>query len=554
MKSLHFTSFLLQVISSSLLILSLVDNTFGYASIDFNSNVNNNNNGEPATATLSLVRDPEDPSNRYSLQVSTDQINHYLKTLSNVPSSIYDSAHIITDFDESTLSNAYARPTSSSSSSVSSSLSSSSSPSSSPSEPNGQEKYTFEEPITFRQLEKANLYHESNYGSESQLHPKRQMTIKLFDELDLGQPRITADERALRRIYFSNRDFIIRKDEPAAQAASAATSTGKESAVKVISSEVTDSTSPTLKVTSSSNRIATLSDPAKVSSIEIGQKPAVNEYPPSLPASIRSTYGLPRELVSKEKNEADLEREKEEQAQMEKVQDDLMKELYAIQKQQQQSQQSNEAIVKEHESSPKESISQGSSVPKNEVDLKTVQTLLTTLIKQIEQIQAVAKSLPLGGQSQSSNEELVRIKEPGMKVYKEQSNVDVPLGHEIRGKRIEWSHGGHRPRKSHKGKYVKPSADEHQEVFLKAPDLIKLLTGETFDPEYSPVTASATVARRIVPMPMTLPSYHIPRSTPAYPFAYTMPFTNFQLASFYPGKWFIQTLPPEQLVKLIVPR
>lgn len=230
-----------------------------------------------------------------------------------------------------------------------------------------------------------------------------------------------------------------------------------------------------------------------------------------------------------------MEREKEEQAQMEKVQDDLMKELYAIQKQSQQS--SNDQTSKDHESSSsssKEVVSQGSNVPKNEVDLKTVQTLLTTLIKQIEQIQAVAKSLPLGGQSQSSNEQMVRVKDP-VKVYKE---VEVPLGHEIRGKRIEWSDGhGHR-KKSHRAKHIKsPGNDEHQEVFLKAPDLVKLLTGETFDPEYVPVTASATVTRRIVPMPMTLPTgYHIPRSTPAYPFAYTMPFANFQLASFYPGE------------------
>lgn len=521
MKSLNFTSFFLTFITC--ILFSLVPTSLQYASIDSI----NSGNGEP-TATLSLVRDPEDPSNRYSLQVSTDQINHYLKTLSNVPSSIYDGAHIITDFDESALSTAYSRPSS---------------------ESNGQQqqqqdsnKYSLEEPSHIRNMEKANLYHESNYGSESNLFPKKQMTLKLFDEMDFGLGRMTANEKALRRMYLANRDFIIRKDEQSQVQAAVAAANKENSPVKQATSDSSESVPS--KVASASTRVTSISE-VKPSSIEIGQKPALNEYPPSLPSSIRghSTFGLPRDLVSKEKSEADLEREKEEQAAMEKVQDDLMKELFAIQKQSRPQQgQSNEQanIVKDQEivpSSSKDSISQASLVQaKNEVDLKTVQSLLTTLIKQIEQIQQVAKNLPLGGQTQSTNEEPVRMVE-GSKIYKETHNIEGPVIHEIRGKRIEL-HGEGR-RKVHKKSHKNP--EEHQEVFLKAPDLVKLLTGESFDPEYLPAP-TATVARRIVPMPMTLPSYHIPRSTPAYPFAYSMPFSNIPLASFYPGKFLLQNI------------
>ena len=456
------------------------------------------------TATLSLVRDPEDPANRYSLQVSTDQINHYLKTLSNVPSSIYDSAHIITDFDESAITGAYSRAPSSPSPAV-------------------DTKYSYEEAP--RTSDKANLYHESHYGSESNVYAKKTSpNVKLYDEVDFGSSRITANPRAMRTVILGGREYIIRKDETG-QAVASPTSSSLSSSSSSSAKEMKDDPAP-----AKSSPAIVISD-SKPVAIEIGQKPASNEYPPSLPSNhIRTTFGLPRETISKEKSEADLEREKDEQNAMEKVQDDLMKELYSIQKHTlNQSPVSNEAVKESDSSMNKDNNN------KNEVDLKTVQSLLTTLIKQIEQIQSVAKSLPLSSHSQTGGEEVMQyVKEyvPMRTVYKEARPIEaMPLPYEIRGKKVDLTDGV-RGKKGHKHhSHHAHNAEEHQDVFLKAPDLVKMLTGESFEPsEYVPMPTG--VNRRYVPMPLSLPNFPLARSSPAFPFSYPMSFPSFP---FYPA-------------------
>lgn len=350
------------------------------------------------TASLSLVNADRGSRNRFALQVSGDQLTDYLRTLRHVPDSIYNSAHIIADMEESALNARF--------------------------EDDSQDEGRFyNERIPAMRLaqQQASLQDDDQQQEEEEEDYVQKRKPAQEDDYESSSSRRNVEyetspssRRTEYRLpvrmsdYLRSRDLFLRREEAAAAEAEA--------------------------------KVAQLTDlfPAKESS---------------------SNPGTPR-LKEYNSRSKDLEESKNDEV---------------ISVKDQRSKTEIDAPVSEGKSVKDQDTSYNKQDRKRdssdkEIDLKTVRELLNTLIKQIENIQTAAKALPIPLPAQPMTTSHKRD-------YNSRDEMDSeadPIPRKVKYSNFENS-------KKKQGK--KPKSNE-KTVFLKAHDVVKMLTGSSLPQDY----------------------------------------------------------------------